>query len=37
MPITDWDHYTVRSKDVAASRAFYEQALGLSEAPARTS
>lgn len=29
MPITDWDHYTVRSKDAAASWAFYEQALGL--------
>ena len=29
MPLTRWDHYTVRSKDVAASRAFYEQALGL--------
>lgn len=29
MPITRWDHYTVRSKDAAASRAFYEQALGL--------
>ena len=29
MPIVDWDHYTVRSKDAAASRAFYEQALGL--------
>jgi catechol 2,3-dioxygenase-like lactoylglutathione lyase family enzyme len=30
MPITDWDHYTIRSKDAAASWAFYEQALGLS-------
>ncbi len=29
MPITDWDHYTVRSKDAAASWAFYEQGLGL--------
>jgi catechol 2,3-dioxygenase-like lactoylglutathione lyase family enzyme len=29
MPITDWDHYTVRSNDAAASWAFYEQALGL--------
>jgi catechol 2,3-dioxygenase-like lactoylglutathione lyase family enzyme len=29
MPINEWDHYTVRSKDVAASWAFYEQALGL--------
>jgi catechol 2,3-dioxygenase-like lactoylglutathione lyase family enzyme len=29
MPITEWDHYTVRSSDVAASWAFYEQALGL--------
>ena len=29
MPITDWDHYTVRSKDADASWAFYEQALGL--------
>lgn len=29
MPITDWDHYTVRSNDAAASQAFYEQALGL--------
>ena len=29
MPITDWDHYTVRSKDAAASWAFYEQVLGL--------
>jgi catechol 2,3-dioxygenase-like lactoylglutathione lyase family enzyme len=29
MPITAWDHYTVRSKDTAASWAFYEQALGL--------
>jgi catechol 2,3-dioxygenase-like lactoylglutathione lyase family enzyme len=29
MPITEWDHYTVRSKDAAASWAFYEQALGL--------
>ena len=30
MPITAWDHYTVRSRDAAASWAFYEQALGLS-------
>lgn len=29
MPIVEWDHYTVRSKDATASRAFYEQALGL--------
>jgi catechol 2,3-dioxygenase-like lactoylglutathione lyase family enzyme len=29
VPITDWDHYTVRSQDATASRAFYEQALGL--------
>jgi len=29
MPITDWDHYTVRSRDYQASWAFYEQALGL--------
>jgi catechol 2,3-dioxygenase-like lactoylglutathione lyase family enzyme len=29
MPITEWDHYTVRSRDASASRAFYEQALGL--------
>jgi catechol 2,3-dioxygenase-like lactoylglutathione lyase family enzyme len=29
MPIIEWDHYTVRSKDVAVSYAFYEQALGL--------
>ena len=29
MPITDWDHYTVRSKDADASWAFYERALGL--------
>lgn len=29
MPIVEWDHYTVRSKDAAASQAFYQQALGL--------
>ena len=29
MPITEWDHYTVRSRDAAASQAFYEHALGL--------
>ena len=29
MPIVEWDHYTVRSRDAAASQAFYEQALGL--------
>ena len=29
MPITEFDHYTVRSKDTDASWAFYEQALGL--------
>ena len=29
MPIMAWDHYTVRTKDAAASWAFYEQALGL--------
>ena len=29
MPITDWDHYTVRSRDAEASWAFYEHALGL--------
>ena len=29
MPITAWDHYTVRSKNAAASWAYYEQALGL--------
>ena len=29
MPITEWDHYTVRSRDAEASWAFYEQALGL--------
>ncbi len=29
MPITKWDHYTVRSRDAAASRSFYEGALGL--------
>ncbi|MBV9582257.1 MAG: VOC family protein [Chloroflexi bacterium] len=33
MPITDFDHYTVRSKNTDASRAFYEQALGLSVRP----
>jgi catechol 2,3-dioxygenase-like lactoylglutathione lyase family enzyme len=30
MPITAWDHYTVRSRDASASLAFYGQALGLS-------
>jgi catechol 2,3-dioxygenase-like lactoylglutathione lyase family enzyme len=29
MPITAWDHYTVRSQDATASWKFYEQALGL--------
>jgi catechol 2,3-dioxygenase-like lactoylglutathione lyase family enzyme len=29
MPIAEWDHFTVRSKDAAASWSFYEQALGL--------
>ena len=29
MPITAFDHYTVRSADVDASWRFYEQALGL--------
>ena len=29
MPITAWDHYTVRSRDADASWAFYERALGL--------
>ncbi len=29
MPLTAFDHYTVRSRDAAASWAFYEQALGL--------
>src|SRR5438105_11999763 len=29
MPIIDWDHYTVRSRDAAASEAFYAQVLGL--------
>jgi len=29
MPITTFDHYTVRSADLDASRRFYEQALGL--------
>src|SRR5581483_11738085 len=29
MPIVEWDHYTVRSKDAARSQAFYAQALGL--------
>ena len=29
MPIVEWDHYTVRSRDTVASRAFYERALGL--------
>jgi len=29
MPVTAWDHYTVRSKDADASWAFYERALGL--------
>jgi catechol 2,3-dioxygenase-like lactoylglutathione lyase family enzyme len=29
MPITAWDHYTVRSKDWQASWAFYADALGL--------
>jgi catechol 2,3-dioxygenase-like lactoylglutathione lyase family enzyme len=29
MPIVEWDHFTVRSKDAAISQAFYEQALGL--------
>jgi catechol 2,3-dioxygenase-like lactoylglutathione lyase family enzyme len=29
MPITEFDHYTVRSKDTTASRMFYERALGL--------
>src|SRR4051794_16657348 len=33
MPIVDWDHYTVRARDAAASRTFYEQALGLSVRP----
>ena len=30
MPITNFDHYTVRSGDVDASWRFYEGALGLS-------
>ena len=30
MPITRFDHYTVRSGDVDASWRFYEQVLGLS-------
>jgi catechol 2,3-dioxygenase-like lactoylglutathione lyase family enzyme len=30
MPITRFDHYTVRSADVDASWRFYEQVLGLS-------
>ena len=30
MPITEFDHYTVRSKDTQASWTFYERALGLS-------
>jgi catechol 2,3-dioxygenase-like lactoylglutathione lyase family enzyme len=29
MPIIEFDHYTVRSKDATASWTFYEQALGL--------
>jgi len=29
MPIVRWDHYTVRSRDVTASRSFYEGALAL--------
>ena len=29
MPIVEFDHYTVRSKDTAASWAFYERGLGL--------
>jgi len=29
MPIVEWDHYTVRSKNAAASQAFYQHALGL--------
>jgi catechol 2,3-dioxygenase-like lactoylglutathione lyase family enzyme len=29
MPISDFDHYTVRSKDHDASWRFYEKALGL--------
>jgi catechol 2,3-dioxygenase-like lactoylglutathione lyase family enzyme len=29
MPITEFDHYTLRSKDAVASARFYEQALGL--------
>jgi catechol 2,3-dioxygenase-like lactoylglutathione lyase family enzyme len=29
MPITEFDHYTVRSKDTRASWSFYERALGL--------
>jgi catechol 2,3-dioxygenase-like lactoylglutathione lyase family enzyme len=33
MPIVRWDHYTVRSRDVAASRSFYEGALGLNVRP----
>jgi catechol 2,3-dioxygenase-like lactoylglutathione lyase family enzyme len=30
MPITRFDHYTIRSADVDASWRFYEQVLGLS-------
>jgi len=29
MPITEFDHYTVRSQDIDASWRFYEQTLGL--------
>ncbi|HLF70671.1 MAG TPA: VOC family protein [Dehalococcoidia bacterium] len=29
MPITDWDHYTLRTRDIEASWRFYEKGLGL--------
>ncbi len=29
MPITSWDHYTIRANDFAKSWQFYEKALGL--------
>lgn len=33
MPITGWDHYTVRCADLDASWAFYRDALGLRVEP----
>ena len=29
MPITSWDHYTIRANDLNATWRFYEKALGL--------